>query len=112
MKKTTKTISKNAFDKKVTEYLQKIGAEIISEEVGRTESNYIILLNTSIGPQKFLVKSKSKKSISEGDVSKLYVEATSAKLPAILITQSTPSKKVMDYISKNFGGLIRIMTLK
>ncbi len=111
-KKPRKAVAKGELEKKAVEYFQEKGAKVLHEEIGRSESNFIISFETPVGAQKFFVKVKNKKSVSEGDMSKLYVEANIKKLPAVLITPASPNKKIMDYISKNFGDLIRIITLK
>jgi len=111
-KKTKPKEPKSSLDKKVLEYLNSLHATVLSQKLGKNESTYIISVKTPFGDQKYLVKSKNKKSISDGDISKIYVEASSKKLPFILLTTATPSKKIREYIAKNFGDLIKIITLK
>jgi DNA-binding MarR family transcriptional regulator len=109
---TAKKKEKSVFEKKAMEFLSKNNAEILTEEISRTESNYVINIKTPFGIQKYLVKAKNKKSISEGDLSKAYLDATTKKMPVIILTPSTPTKKAMEFIKNNFEGFVKIITLK
>ncbi len=104
--------AKNDFDKRVIEFFKKNNVEVLERKVSRNESDYLISIQTPLGGQKYFVKVKNKKSISESDISKLYVEISSKKYPAILIIPKQLSKKVRAYVDKNFGNLIRIIVLQ
>lgn len=102
----------SAFDSTVQEYLKKSNVEVLDKNIGKTESNYVASVPTPFGNQNYFIIAKNKSSISEADISKIYVECSSKKYPALLIVPKQLSKKVKSYVEKNFGNLIKIVVLE
>lgn len=101
-----------AFQDKVEMWFSRNDIEIVSSDIKRKgkEMEYVIAFKSPIS-QKYFVKCKDKKRISESDLSLTYTEAMQKKMPAIFLTSGKVSKKTMGTIQKKFGGLIKIVEI-
>jgi len=54
----------------------------------------------------------TKKNLNEGDLSKIYLEASKHKMPILLILENEINSKINQYIKDNFGNLIKIIKMK
>ncbi len=75
------------------------------------EIEYEIISQNPI-KQKYYVKAKNKKRVSESDLAVAFTEAQKRKLPLIFVSENKLSKKVKEFANKNYGGLMTIIELK
>ncbi len=104
--KQSKEQSKENFIEKVKEIISNIG-EVI--EIKKIKNNEYTII-AKVGMFKTLIKAKNKKSISESDLSNLYLEGINKKMPTILITNGKISKKLKKWKNENLGELIKVYT--
>jgi hypothetical protein len=110
-KKREPKIHQSDFDLKVDEYLKNANIEVLEKNIGHGESSYLVSTKTPFGHQNYFLKTKNK-SLTESDISKIYVETSSKKYPIILFTPKQLNKKVKAYVEKHFGNLIKIIILE
>lgn len=105
-KKTISTSADNYFDE-VKNYFLKNNIEIINSEVIRknTEIDFIIKIPSGIGTLEFYCKAKSKKRISDSDLSSAFVQGQLKKLPILFITKGELTKKAKEMHSKEFKNI-------
>jgi hypothetical protein len=93
----------------IEEVIEKLGATIIKRErVKAGEVNYVI--ETSVPRQRYFLKHKKKKTISDSDLSLTYTEAMAMKMPAILVTSGKMTRKAMEK-KKEFGDLFSVLKI-
>ncbi|MFH1072773.1 MAG: hypothetical protein V1743_05065 [Nanoarchaeota archaeon] len=67
-----------------------------------SEIDFIITVPSAIGKAQYYCKAKSKKSITEGDLSTAYVTGESKKLPVLFLSNGTLSKRAKEMLAKEF----------
>ncbi|MEM2121098.1 MAG: hypothetical protein QXU20_00355 [Candidatus Woesearchaeota archaeon] len=77
--------------------------EIISKN---KEFDFIIKIKTPVGELNYYCKVLNKKSINEADLSKVFVQAQSKKLPAILLITGKLTKKAREFFEREVSSLI------
>jgi hypothetical protein len=100
------------FQSKVEAWFSANSIEIVKRDVKRKgkEIEYFVSSRDPI-EQKYFVKCKDKKRVSESDISLTYTEAMQKKMPAIFITSGKISKKILGTVEKKFGGLVKIVII-
>ena len=65
----------------------------------------------TLGPlkQKYFAKRIKKSRINDKDLSMIYTEIMSKKMPAIIITNASFTKKAKNFLNKELKDLIRII---
>lgn len=91
------------FFNNVRDYIEKNKINIASEETIRKnkEINFSVKIPSPIGELNYLVKAKSKKTISEADISLAYSESQQRKLPVILFINGKVNKKAEKLIKEH-----------
>ena len=94
----------------VERLLEKINARLLEKKViKKNEINCIIERGDEI-KQKYFLKIKNKKKISDSDISLAYMEGMNKKMPIIFATTGTLSKKAIEK-KKEFGSLFFVMEM-
>jgi len=100
-------IIKDQFIDEVSSYLTKNNIEIIrKQEIKKGEADFIINLPTVLGNIEYFVKAKSKKRISEADLSTTLLLGKEKNLPVLFIAQGDLSNKLIALLNTRLKGLI------
>ena len=105
--KPVKTTKADGFLQAVNNYFDQNKISKLMEKVIRknSEAEFIIELPSTVGPLKYYCRAKTKKKINEGDLSSVFITAQSKKLPAIILTQGTLTKKAKEMLETEFKGM-------
>ncbi len=92
------------------EVIDKLGAKIIKKEkIKIGEVNYVIEMS-SLPNQKYFLKYKKKKRLSDSDLSLVYTEGMAKKMPIMLVTDGSITKKGLEK-KKEFGDLFSVLKI-
>ncbi|MDO8480312.1 MAG: hypothetical protein Q7S65_00685 [Nanoarchaeota archaeon] len=92
--------------REVLQFFQNKGITVIEENVLRkTEMDFIVRIPSPAGDLRYFVKAKGKKSISDGDLSSLFFQAQSKRLPALFLSKGDLTKKAKEMLDKEFHGM-------
>ena len=58
-----------------------------------------------MGVLPFYCKAKNKKTINDGDLSSVFIQSQSRKLPVLLLTTGDLTKKAKELLEKEFRGM-------
>lgn len=78
--------------------------EILSKK--KNEADVVVSFSSDIGKLEFLVCARDKKRISEADLSLAYNKGQKMKLPVILLSPGSLSKKSEKYLKENLRGYV------
>jgi hypothetical protein len=70
-----------------------------------SEADYVIKVPSSVGALTYYCKAKSKKKITEGDLSSAFIHGQTRKLPTLFLTNGELTKKARDMLEKEFRGM-------
>ena len=107
-----KAVTLSGFGENVNKYLQGIDADTTA--VIRSKPNELVSLikiPTIIGSQSFMLFALNKKSITETDLSKIYVESSKERKPVLLIVANELGSKAKKYVEKHFGDVLKIIKI-
>jgi len=107
-----KAVTLSGFGEKVNKYLQGIDADTTA--VIRSKPNELVSLikiPTIIGSQSFMLFALNKKSITETDISKIYVESSKERKPVLLVVVNELGSKAKKYVEKHFGDVLKIIRI-
>jgi hypothetical protein len=107
-----KAVTLSGFGENVNKYLQGIDADTTA--VIRSKPNelvFLIKIPTIIGSQSFMLFALNKKSITETDLSKIYVESSKERKPVLLIVANELGSKAKKYVEKHFGDVLKIIKI-
>jgi len=107
-KQTKKTIQKNDdFLKRINEFFETNKIRVVNQNIIRRNNDieFLVELPSSVGTLAYYCKAKNKKRISEGDLSTVYIQAQSKKLPALFLTTGEVTKKAEEMLRKEFQGM-------
>ena len=96
------------FYNKIKRYLEKQGLDIVGEETIKKgkEFDFIINIQTGLGPLRYYIKSKDKKAINEADLSLTVSEAKHKNLPGILLSNGKLTKKAIEFMNTRIKNQI------
>ncbi len=79
---------------------------VISQDVVRKnkELNFVVDLPSKIGPLRYFVKFKDKKTVTDADLIASVDEARSKKLPVLFLSKGQLAKKAEKYLNDNVSG--------
>ena len=108
IQKTRKTPVKINFLNEINGFFSKAKINIIDvKEIKKnSEFDITIEINTQLGNVKYFCKAKSKKNISEGDLSSALVSAQSKGLPLFFMTNGKASKKSQEKLKTDFKNIV------
>ena len=94
------------FHEEVKKYFIDNNIKIIEENlIRKTEADYVVELPSPVGTLKYFVKSKSKKKLNEGDLSSVFIQAQTKRLPALFLAKGDLTKKAEEMLESEFRGM-------
>ncbi len=110
--KEIKTVKKEVtltdeFHDKIQQYFSRNKINIIDKKIIRKNKDIEMLVEipSPVGNLKYFCKAKKKKKINDGDLSSVYIQGQSKKLPVLFITTGELTKKANELLEKEFKGL-------
>lgn len=96
------------FYEMVKKYFDDTKVRILEENIIRrnTEFNFIVNVSSSVGPLRFFVVAKNKKTINDADLSVAYSQSQLKKLPVLFLSNGEISKKASSYLDANLKGYL------
>jgi hypothetical protein len=106
--KEIKKQPKNNFHGKVQNFFNNNSINVTNTFISKkqTECDYIINLTTTIGNIKYFCRSKSKKRVSDSDLSSALVQAQSKSMPLLFLTDGDLTKKAREMLEKELKNAI------
>jgi hypothetical protein len=97
----------DSFYAQIKRYFDKNKIAIVQEELKKKKSDYefVIELETNVGPVEFYCQAKNKKAVTDQDLAMAYVQGQAKKLPVLFLTTGQPTKKAKEMLAKEFKGL-------
>lgn len=95
------------FSNKVEKYFSRNNIKVIERKIIRKnkDAEFIVEIPSPVGNLKYFCKAKTKKKINDGDLSSIYIQAQSKKLPVLYLTTGDLTKKAKEMLEKEFKGL-------
>ncbi len=92
---------------KVKAYFSSKGISVISENVVRrgSEAEFVVRVPSAAGTLVFWCKAKNKKRISDKDLSSIYLEGQSKKMPVLLVVTGELTKKAGELLRGELKGM-------
>ncbi len=103
---STKAEDKSEFNAECTHYFMKnkiVVVEMLLKKASEIEA--IVELPSSVGNLRYYVKAKSKKKITDGDLSSAFVKGQSKRLPVLILTTGELTKKAREMLEAEFKGM-------
>lgn len=90
----------------LTKYFNKKGVVVLKqmEQKRKTEFEFIVTIDSSLGPLIYYCHAKDKKRVGEADLSNAFVQGQLLKLPVLLLINGNLTKGA-EKISKDFKGV-------
>jgi len=103
-------VDKTAEDKFLTEikrFFEKSNINLIEEKIVKKNSDLdlVIEVPSAVGSLIYYCKAKSKKRISDSDLSSAFVQGQLKKLPILFLTKGELTKKAKDMLPKEFKNI-------
>ena len=88
-------------------YFRRNNIQLIEQSIIRksSELDFIISIPTTVGNLQYFCKAKSKKKINDGDLSTVFIQAQSKRLPALFIGKGDLTKKAEALLKSEFKGM-------
>ncbi|MBW2979938.1 hypothetical protein KY360_00795 [Candidatus Woesearchaeota archaeon] len=95
------------FIKELTKYFSKNNIEVIERNIIRKDSEieFMVQVPSNVGSLTYFCKAKSKKRISDGDLSSVFIQGQTKKLPVLFITKGILTKKAQEMLKNEFKGM-------
>lgn len=109
-KKEIKPVKKEVEDdffNEIQQYFSRNKINILDKRIIRKNKDIEMLIEipSSVGNLKYFCKAKNKKKVNDGELSSIYIQAQSRKLPVLFITKGEFTKKAKEMLEKEFKGL-------
>ena len=106
-KKKASKLKGDEFLKRVLEFFKENDIKVVNQNVIRKNNDieFLVELSSSVGSLAYFCKAKNKKRVNEGDLSTVYIQAQSKKLPALFLTTGDVTKKAKVMLNKEFKGM-------
>lgn len=110
--KSTIFMEESRIVEKALGFLVDAGSEIIGKELRKKgrEADILAVVPTPIGPIKFLVMVRDKRTVSEAELSLAFTAGQHKKLPVIYVTNGKLTKNAQNY-HQVISGLVKIKNL-
>ncbi len=98
---------KSPFLDKVKNFFEKNDIEIVSQNIVRktNDAEFIVKVPTSIGLARYFCKARSKKKFNDSDLSNVYVQSESKKLPVLFLITGELTKKAESMLDEQFKNI-------
>jgi len=99
--------AEDAFLNEIKKFLEKNNIELIEEKIVKKKSDLdlVIEVPSAVGSLTYYCKAKSKKRISDSDLSSAFVQGQLKKLPVLFLTKGELTKKAKEMLSKEFKNI-------
>lgn len=106
-KKFIDKTAEDAFLNEIKKFLEKNNIELIEEKIVKKKSDLdlVIEVPSAVGSLTYYCKAKSKKRISDSDLSSAFVQGQLKKLPVLFLTKGELTKKAKEMLSKEFKNI-------
>lgn len=98
---------KDKFFRKLKKYFDESSITVLDFKVVRKESDieFTVKIPSTVGTLTYFCKAKNKKKVSDGDLSAVYINAQSKKMPVLFLTTGELTKKAKGLLEKEFRNL-------
>lgn len=98
---------KDRFFRKVKKYFDDSSITMLDFKLVRKESDleFTVKIPSTVGTLAYFCKAKNKKKISDGDLSSVYINAQSKKMPVLFLTTGELTKKAEALLEKEFKNM-------
>ncbi|HLC66376.1 MAG TPA: hypothetical protein VJK52_01925 [Candidatus Nanoarchaeia archaeon] len=95
------------FFRKIKQYFVANNITILEQHIIRKEAelDFLIEVPSAVGTLQYFCKAKSKKKITEGDLSATYVQGQKRHLPVLFLTTGEISKKALQFAMNEFKNM-------
>ena len=100
--------SEDKFLKSIQKFFDEKGIRVKEAKLIRKGSDYefIIEMQTSVGPAEYYCKAKGKKKCSDGDLSTAYLQGQTRRIPVVFITTGEVAKKAKEKTKTDYKGML------
>jgi len=104
---------KGEFLSKVSKKFDELRILVLDLKVIRKnrEADMVVKVPSTVGKLEFFVKAKSKKRVSDGDLSSAYIGGQTKKLPVLFVTNGKLTKKAEEMYQKEFRNNFTIVKI-
>ena len=97
IKKEIKKKTEDKFYAELNEFFLQNKIKIIDERIVRkTEAEFIVEVPSPVGGLKYFVKAKSKKKVNDGDLSSVFIQGQTKRLPVLYLSKGELTKKAKE----------------
>ncbi len=97
---------------KVSRYFASKGIEVIDKKaIRKTETDMVLKIPSVVGTLEYYCKVKDKKTITDADLSNVFVQGQVRRLPAMLLTTGELTKKAKELMGTDFKKCIVVNKL-
>ncbi len=95
------------FFRRIKSFFDENKIRILSHKILRKESDmeFIIEIPSNVGKLSYFCKARSKQKYNEGDISSVYIQSQSKKLPVLFLTTGELTKKAQDILRNEFKSM-------
>ncbi|PIN86457.1 hypothetical protein COV19_04870 [Candidatus Woesearchaeota archaeon CG10_big_fil_rev_8_21_14_0_10_44_13] len=98
---------KDKFFRKARKYFDESRITMMDYKILRKESeiDFTVRIPSTVGVLTYFCKAKNKKKINDGDLSSLFVQSQSKKMPVLFLTTGELTKKAKELLEKEFRNI-------
>lgn len=102
-----KKIETTNFYGEINEYFIQNRIKVIEENIVRknSEIDFIVEVPSAVGSLKYYVKAKTKKRINDGDLSSVFIQGQTKRLPVLFLAKGELTKKAKQMLESEFKGM-------
>jgi len=99
--------AEDAFLNEIKKFLEKNNIELVEEKIVKKKSDLdlVVEVPSAVGSLTYYCKAKSKKRISDSDLSSAFVQGQLKKLPVLFLIKGDLTKKAKEMLSKEFKNI-------
>ena len=98
---------KSPFLNKIKRFFEKNNIEILEQNIVRktSDAEFIIRVPSAIGSVRYFCKARSKKKFNDSDLSNVYVQGETKKLPVLFLITGELTKKAESMLDEQFKNI-------
>lgn len=95
------------FFRKAKKYFDESSIKMIDFRILKKEMeiDFTVKIPSTVGTLTYFCKARNKKKISDGDLSSVYIQAQSKKMPVLFLTPGDLTKKAKELLEKEFRNM-------
>lgn len=100
-------IEGDEFYDEIVDFFKSAEIDIVSQKVMRKNSDieFTLKIPSAVGKMMYFCKAKSKKKLNDGDLSSVYVQGQTQKLPVLFIVKGELTKKAKELLDAEFKSV-------